>query len=197
MKVFKMQIISCIALVCDHSCTIFDQEIDDDQSEDEELKLDRNRLSCDRCRRKFKNEVILEYHKVRCSSKWQSDKVSMKPQEKWIRGKKEKTVLVKKQVKVEQQGGENKQDDDLDLAFFTAKNLELSSEADLVGKLESHLGVLATPFDGEIDVASVDGEEVLDCDQPAREEEETIDTGFPETKATKDIVTMKANKLKQ
>ena len=78
MKVFKKQIISCIALVCDHSCTIFDQEIDDDQSEDEELKLDRNRLSCDRCRRKFKNEVILEYHKVRCSSKWQSDKVSMK-----------------------------------------------------------------------------------------------------------------------
>ena len=121
----------------------------------------------------------------------------MRPQEKWIGGKKEKTVLVKKQVKVEQQGDGNEQDDDLDLAFFSAKNLELSSEADLVGQLESHLGVLATPFDGEIDVASVDGEEVLDCDQPAREEEETIDTGFPETKATKDIVTMKANKLKQ
>ena len=119
------------------------------------MKLDRNRLSCDRCRRKFKNEVILEYHKVRCSSKWQSDKVSMKPQEKWIGGKKEKTVLVKKQVKVEQQGDDNEQDDNLDLAFFSAKNLELASEADLVGKLESHLGVLAPPFDGEIDVAAL------------------------------------------
>ena len=161
------------------------------------MKLDRNRLSCDRCRRKFKNEVILEYHKVRCSSKWQSDKVSMKPQEKWIGGKKEKTVLVKKQVKVEQQANDNEHDNDLDLAFFSTKNLELASEADLVSKLESHLGVLATLFDGEIDVASVDGEQTLGCEQPAGEEGETVDNGFPETTATKDIVTMKANKLKQ
>merc|ERR550532_2784488 len=129
--------------------------------------------SSDKCRRKFKNEVILEYHKVRCSSKWQ-EKSPLKPSEKWIGRKREKNVMIKRGIKVEKKEV-NGDEDDIDLAFFSAKNLELVSEAELVGKLEADLGVYATHFEGEIDVsegATVESEQSFEVGEEEEEEEE-------------------------
>merc|ERR550532_2888748 len=154
--------------------------------------------SSDKCRRKFKNEVILEYHKVRCSSKWQ-EKSPLKPSEKWIGRKREKNVMIKRGIKMEKKEV-NGDEDDIDLAFFSVKNLELVSEAELVGRLEADLGVYATHFEGQIDVsencegATVESEQSFEVDEEEEEEEEGGDT--QETTPKKEVRTMKA-KLKQ
>jgi hypothetical protein len=87
------------------------------------------------------------------------------------------------------------------LAFFSVKNLELVSEAELVGRLEADLGVYATHFEGEIDVsencegAIVESEQSFEVDgEEEEEEEEGGDT--EETTPKREIRTMKA-KLKQ
>ena len=91
--------------------------------------------------------------------------------------------MIKRGIKEEKKEGTG-DEDDIDLAFFSAKNLELVSEAELVGKLEADLGVYATHFEGEIDVtengeeATMEGEQSFEVGE--EEEEEGGGEGHPQ-----------------
>ena len=98
--------------------------------------------------------------------------------------------MIKREVKVE---AGKIDEDDIDLAFFSAKNLELVSEAELVGKLEADLGVYATQFEGEIDVSG-NSEGRSEQSIEVAEEEEEVDGTLETTSG--DMISVSA-KLKQ
>merc|ERR1712179_45469 len=98
------------------------------------LPTAKPRLVCEKCGRTFVLEEALLYHGIMCT-KIMETKV------------KEEQVDVKNFF-----GSDSEDDDDCELLFYTAKNLELNSQQEILAGLEKRLGVKVTEFKGKYEL---------------------------------------------